>query len=276
MLRKTAKGEDLATMALCPKLPPPVPQVLPARQEMEMESEQMKSLAEQIMASNREELSVVRALEEELRTSRTAKADTSRSASKPMSKSQASVAEVKSQAAELEISRLEAELRARSDELNGFESEVAAQQHEIQSLLDKRFQEEQSADAAFREVRDVNAEIKTCKRTCGSLDSEIASEEVRATALREAFEGRRARFATAETAARNAELSTMRAWLGSRVRRAHPSPSSARAAPLPSSLPALRSLTLSARLVPCPASRRAAQRPHEHAFSAQHGLGASV
>ena len=40
----------------------------------------------------------------------------------------------------------------------------------------------------------------------GNLESEIASEQARSAALRDAFEGRRARYATAETTARNAEL----------------------------------------------------------------------
>lgn len=43
-------------------------------------------------------------------------------------------------------------------------------------------------------------------RTGGSLESEIASEQARSAALRDAFEGRRARYATAEEAARNAEF----------------------------------------------------------------------
>jgi hypothetical protein len=208
MLRKTTKGEDLATMALCPKLPPPVPPVLPARQEMEMESEQLRALSEQIMASNREELNVVRLLEEELRANRAAKTASSGSKTHVGPRSDM---EVKSEVAEEEISRLEAELKARGTELKSFETEVAGQQREINALLAARLQEEVAADEAGREARDIAAELKTCKRTCGSLESEIASEEVRATALREAFEGRRARFATAETAARNAELSTMRA-----------------------------------------------------------------
>lgn len=42
--------------------------------------------------------------------------------------------------------------------------------------------------------------------TGGSLESEIASEQARSAALRDAFEGRRARYATAEEAARNAEF----------------------------------------------------------------------
>lgn len=37
------------------------------------------------------------------------------------------------------------------------------------------------------------------------MESEIASEQARSAALRDAFEGRRSRFATAETAAHNAE-----------------------------------------------------------------------
>lgn len=38
------------------------------------------------------------------------------------------------------------------------------------------------------------------------MESEIASEQARSAALRDAFEGRRARYATAEEAARNAEF----------------------------------------------------------------------
>ncbi|CAL1159062.1 unnamed protein product [Cladocopium goreaui] len=46
-----------------------------------------------------------------------------------------------------------------------------------------------------------------CPVMCGgSLESEIASEQARSAALRDAFEGRRARYATAEEAARNAEF----------------------------------------------------------------------
>merc|ERR1711971_710617 len=96
-------------------------------------------------------------------------------------------------------------------ELSECETEVAGQQREIRSLLAKRAQEEAIADDLSREGRDLTLELKSCRRTCGSLESEIASEEARAAALRQAFEGRRARFTTAETAARNAELSTMRA-----------------------------------------------------------------
>lgn len=107
--------------------------------------------------------------------------------------------------------KLEAALEAKGNELSKYESEVAGQQREINQLIATRRQEEMAADECVREARDATAELKTCRRTCGSLESEIASEEARASALREAFEGRRARFATAETAARNAELSTMRA-----------------------------------------------------------------
>lgn len=54
---------------------------------------------------------------------------------------------------------------------------------------------------------------KTEKRKLwGNLESEIASEQARSAALRDAFEGRRARYATAETTARNAELESPAKW----------------------------------------------------------------
>ena len=77
--------------------------------------------------------------------------------------------------------------------------------------MSRRHEEELEVDEIHREARELGSELRGCRRGCGALESEIASEEARAAALRDAFEGRRARYATAEQAARNAELSTMRA-----------------------------------------------------------------
>ena len=60
-------------------------------------------------------------------------------------------------------------------------------------------------DEKHREAREMNLEMRCWRRSNGTLESEIASEQARSAALRDAFEGRRARYATAETAARNAE-----------------------------------------------------------------------
>ncbi|CAJ1399440.1 unnamed protein product [Effrenium voratum] len=102
-------------------------------------------------------------------------------------------------------------LQEQQEDVKGHEELILMQRREIEALLAKRSREETEADELHRQARELTTELRSCRRSCGSLESEIASEEARAAALREAFEGRRARFATAETAARNAELSTMRA-----------------------------------------------------------------
>lgn len=191
------------------------PGVLPSREELDVENTLLRDLAGVVEASAREELAVVRALEEELRAGEASGEFRHRRRSIGVERGGDDALflalEAKADATEQEVTQLELKVKARDRELTECEAEVAKQQREIHSLLAKRGEEEANADEFSREARDLNLELKSCRRTCGSLESEIASEEARAAALRQAFEGRRARFTTAETAARNAELSTMRA-----------------------------------------------------------------
>mmetsp|Transcript_10547 Transcript_10547/g.19413 ORF Transcript_10547/g.19413 Transcript_10547/m.19413 type:complete len:739 (-) Transcript_10547:54-2270(-) len=211
--RRTAKAEDATTTPPISRQQQQQPMMqpsatpLPSRQELEIENDQLESLSENLAEEMRQELNVVRRLEEEVKAQSTRNSVFS---SRPTTAT-STVEDSRSDKTEESVMKLESQIEVKSLELTRFEGEVASQQREINQLIATRRQEEVAADECVREARDATAELKTCKRTCGSLESEIASEEARASALREAFEGRRARFATAETAARNAELSTMRA-----------------------------------------------------------------
>mmetsp|Transcript_85735 Transcript_85735/g.239704 ORF Transcript_85735/g.239704 Transcript_85735/m.239704 type:complete len:823 (+) Transcript_85735:105-2573(+) len=186
---------------------------LPSRQELEVENEQLRSLADIIEAAARDELTLVRTLEDEVRMEGKASSIGRKGTSGGGIGDSAIVSalETKIEIAEEEVARLETQVHSKDSLLVDQEAEVSARQIQISTLVCERSEEEASAEEFGREARDLALEMKNCRRQCGSLESEIASEEARATALREAFEGRRARFTTAETAARNAELSTMRA-----------------------------------------------------------------
>eukprot|EP00929_Paragymnodinium_shiwhaense_P046183 TRINITY_DN23510_c0_g1_i3.p1 TRINITY_DN23510_c0_g1~~TRINITY_DN23510_c0_g1_i3.p1 ORF type:complete len:561 (+),score=162.40 TRINITY_DN23510_c0_g1_i3:150-1832(+) len=206
---------------------------LPSRHELEAENEQLERLTVLVHSSATEELAVVRRLEEELRQKSEAASaaggggsgDAPLAARLPGLSAQlsssidlrdadgtlyAALKEKEAVAAE-EVARLEVEVQSRSTELAEREAEVTAQQKEVSKLISARAEDEAVIERFSREARDLAAAIRSCERKRATLQSEIASEESRSSALREAFEGRRARFATAETAARNAELSTMRA-----------------------------------------------------------------
>jgi len=229
LLRMSTRAEDPITKLRVMRLHPAVkgaqlhpPGSLPSREELEDENKLLIELSRIVEASTREELVVVRALEEEITASEAA-GEQSRPSTRSFGTTNRGGAsagsddalfgalEAKARATEEEVAQLEARVKSRDSELAGREAEVAEQQREIHSLSTKRWEEEASVDELNREVRELTLELKSSRRTCGSLESEIASEEARAAALRQAFEGRRQRFTTAETAARNAELSTMRA-----------------------------------------------------------------
>eukprot|EP00438_Fugacium_kawagutii_P017342 Skav229812 [mRNA] locus=scaffold567:364873:366064:- [translate_table: standard] len=55
------------------------------------------------------------------------------------------------------------------------------------------------------QVQGIAGFISWLRELLSTLESEIASEQARSAALRDAFEGRRSRFATAETGAHKAE-----------------------------------------------------------------------
>ena len=202
-------------MAAAPARSPAVGAALPSRQSLEDEAEQLCRMAELVEASVASEQAVVRALEEELRADDGARGPGSAAGSLgsalPGDGALLEALAGKAEATEGEVALLEARFEARERELRGREEEVASQQRRIDALLKTRGTEEAAVDDASTEARDLASELKGCRRACGSLESEIASEEARAASLRDALEGRQARFATAEMAARNAELSTMRA-----------------------------------------------------------------
>jgi len=229
LLRMSTRAEDPITKLRVMRLHPAVkgaqlhpPGSLPSREELEDENKLLQELSRIVEASTREELVVFRALEEEISASEAAGEQprmnrrrnfgtTDRGVSASSDDALFGALEAKARATEEEVAQLEARVKSRDLELAGREAEVAEQQREINSLSSKRWEEEANVDELNREVRELTLELKSSRRTCGSLESEIASEEARAAALRQAFEGRRQRFTTAETAARNAELSTMRA-----------------------------------------------------------------
>eukprot|EP00928_Gymnodinium_smaydae_P042762 TRINITY_DN28763_c0_g1_i1.p1 TRINITY_DN28763_c0_g1~~TRINITY_DN28763_c0_g1_i1.p1 ORF type:complete len:769 (+),score=227.26 TRINITY_DN28763_c0_g1_i1:105-2411(+) len=188
---------------------PPQSAALPTRQELEAENERLWNQSELLEASLRDELAVVRMLEDELQSANGSSAALSLNGGHGGTTLLA--LEMEAHASQQEASRLACEIRISEGELNSHESHVSSQQRDIARLALERAEEEAAADELAREVRDLHQELRQCLRQCSSLDGEIASEEARSAALREAFDGRRARFATAEAAARNAELSTMRA-----------------------------------------------------------------
>lgn len=222
-LRAITRAEDVAVastgrpqrphpaLAAAPLFPAPA---LPSRQELEVENEQLASLTALIDASCREELLVVRALEEEVRLANGQGAGRAADGRQKVRGSDGALynaLEAKAEATEQEVVELEAQVRARDQELVEWEAELAGQRKDISSLLEQRAEEEADTSELSQEARELSIELKACRRECTELEGEIASEESRAAALREAFEGRRARFTSAEMAARNAELSTMRA-----------------------------------------------------------------
>eukprot|EP00435_Cladocopium_sp_Y103_P031680 s1114_g8.t1 len=158
---------------------------LPPRSDLEAQIRTLRSLAEELGRSNAAEMAVVRELENEVR-----KAAPSQ---------------------RLRSARKDDEVVQAQDKLRGHEEIIDEQRQEIEVLQNRRNYEEMESDEKHREAREVAMEIRGWRRSNGSLESEIASEQARSAALRDAFEGRRARYATAEEAARNAEISTMRA-----------------------------------------------------------------
>eukprot|EP00439_Symbiodinium_sp_Y106_P029447 s3659_g3.t1 len=168
-----------------------------ARKHLEAQTEQLRGLCAQLAASTREEQFVVQELENEAGTRAAAYG--------------AHGAHSQSLNADQALQNLCLKLQAQQHDLRCHEEIKDEQHREIEALVSRRDLEEAEADEACRQATDLNVDIRSCRRTCGSLESEIESEEARAAALREAFEGRRSRFATAEAAARNAEISTMRA-----------------------------------------------------------------
>lgn len=157
---------------------------LPTRGDLEAEIRTLRSLAEELGRSNAAEMAVVRELENEARKAAPSE--------------------------RLRGTRKDDEVQAQ-DKLRGHEEIIDEQRQEIEALQNTRNYEEMESDEKHREAREVAMEIRGWRRSNGSLESEIASEQARSAALRDAFEGRRARYATAEEAARNAEISTMRA-----------------------------------------------------------------
>lgn len=158
---------------------------LRTRGDLEAEIRTLRSLAEELNRSNAAEMAVVRELENEARKAAPSE--------------------------RLRATRKDDEVVHAQDKLRGHEEIIDEQRQEIEALQNTRNYEEMESDEKHREAREVAMEIRGWRRSNGSLESEIASEQARSAALRDAFEGRRARYATAEEAARNAEISTMRA-----------------------------------------------------------------
>jgi len=200
-IRATSRAEDVpqprgAGRRLHPALAAPVQEAqlfdsaALSRKELEGQSAELRQLCEELAQSTRHEEAVVRELEHE-----------ALARGRGLHGLRVNDDEVK----------MQRRLQEQQEDVKGHEELILMQRREIEALLAKRSREETEADELHRQARELTTELRSCRRSCGSLESEIASEEARAAALREAFEGRRARFATAETAARNAELSTMRA-----------------------------------------------------------------
>ena len=160
---------------------------LPTRGDLEVQIRTLRSLAEELARSNAAELVVVRELENEAKKAM----PTSGQHKRP--------------------TRHDDEVLQQQNKLRGHEEVIDQQREELEALQKRIHYEEMEYDEKHREVREINLEMRSWRRSNGNLESEIASEQARSAALRDAFEGRRARYATAETTARNAEMGTMRA-----------------------------------------------------------------
>lgn len=180
--------------------------LLPSSRKLELENQKLRDSLAQLSMSCRERRRLVAALEQELQASR-ATARASLNGRFGLGGDAASATDP----AWAEVRQLQSIVRNWDTKLAQREAEVAGRQQEIATILEKKGREEALATELHAELQELAVQLASSMSSCTGLEGEIRSEMERASALRDAFEGRRARYAAAEAAARSAEFGSMRA-----------------------------------------------------------------